>query len=205
MRSRTSRGVPEWFGGKDLYMGSCQTDTGKFRGSIGNVPGPPEGFRGSTGRGHPSWWAIWAAWGREPAPGGLGAPPPWAHAPRVWGETLKAAPLCLGGKPPLPGRRPPSRSHLEGSAPLAPSPINRGVRGGLLYTTKAQPLPSPTPLLLRTCLAKPCRSTAAPTTPRRRAAVGAIFLIAGSRRRRRRPSRTCVERGGAVRSALGHR
>ena len=31
MRSRTSRGVPEGSGGKDLYIGSCQTDTGMFR------------------------------------------------------------------------------------------------------------------------------------------------------------------------------
>ena len=76
MGSWTSRGDPEGSGGKDLYMGSCQTDTGKFRGHTGIVPGPPEGFRGSTGRGHPSRGATWAAWGREPAPGGLAAPPP---------------------------------------------------------------------------------------------------------------------------------
>ena len=79
MRSRTSRGVPEWSGGKDLYMGSPVLVTGKVSGDIGNVPGPPGGFRGSTGRGHPSRGATWAAWGREPAPGGLGAPPT-AHA-----------------------------------------------------------------------------------------------------------------------------
>ena len=125
------------------------------------------------------------------------------------GNPRGGAPLCLGGKFPLPGCRPPSRSHLEGPAPLAPSPINRGVRGGLNTQAKAQPLPSPTPLLLRTCSAKLCRNTAAPTAPRRRAALGAAFLnlsflLAGSRWRRRRPSRTCVERGGVVRSALGH-
>ena len=62
MRSRTSRGVPEGSGGKDLYMGSCHADTGKFRGHVGIVPGPPEGFRGSTGRGHPSRGGTWAAW-----------------------------------------------------------------------------------------------------------------------------------------------
>ena len=38
MRSRTSRGVPEWSGGKDLYMGSPVLVTGKVLGSIGNVP-----------------------------------------------------------------------------------------------------------------------------------------------------------------------
>ena len=53
----------------------------------------------------------------------------------------------MGGKSPLPGRRPPSRSHLEGPAPLAPSPINRGVRGGLQHTTQgaAPPLPNTSP------------------------------------------------------------
>ena len=94
MRSWTSRGDPEGSGGKDLYMGSCQTDTGKFRGHTGIVPGPPEGFRGSTGRGHPSWWATWAAWGREPAPGGLGAPPLGPMRLGL-GGTLKGAPVTL--------------------------------------------------------------------------------------------------------------
>ena len=32
MRSRTSRGVPEWSGGKDLYMGSPILATGKCSG-----------------------------------------------------------------------------------------------------------------------------------------------------------------------------
>ena len=49
MRSRTSRGVPEWSGGKDLYMGSCHTVAGKVRGHIGIVSGPPKGFRGPPG------------------------------------------------------------------------------------------------------------------------------------------------------------
>ena len=34
------------------YVGSCHTVTRKVRGHIGIVPGPPEGFRGSIGRGH---------------------------------------------------------------------------------------------------------------------------------------------------------
>ena len=57
----------------------------------------------------------------------------------------------MGGKFPLPGRRPPSRSHQEAPAPLSPSPINRGVRGGLLYTSKgaAPPLPNTSPPPLR--------------------------------------------------------
>jgi hypothetical protein len=48
MISRTSRGVPEWSGGKDLYMGSPVLVTEKVLGAIGNVPGPPGGSRGST-------------------------------------------------------------------------------------------------------------------------------------------------------------
>ena len=148
MRSWSSRGVPEWSGGEDLYMGSCHTVTGKFRGHIGIVPGPPEGFRGSTGRGHPSRRASWAVGGREPAPGGLGAPlGPMRLG--LGGGTLVGAPPLLGGQAPSPWSPPPSRSHLEGVGPLPPSPINRGARGGLQKSSKAQPLPSPTPLLLR--------------------------------------------------------
>ena len=189
MRSRTSRGVPEWSGGEDLYVGSCHTVTGKVRGHIGIVPGPPEGFwgppGGATSPGGPH--GLWRE-GNQPLEG-------WAHPPlgpmRLGlGGNPKGAPPCLGGKPPSPWPPPPSRSHLEGAGPLPPSPINRGVRGGLHTQAKAQPLPSPTPLLLRTCLAKPCRSTAASPPPRRRAAVGALFLnlsllLAGSRRGRR--------------------
>ena len=46
MRSRTSRGVPEWSRGEDLYMGSCNTVTGKFQGHTGIVPGPSKGVWG---------------------------------------------------------------------------------------------------------------------------------------------------------------
>ena len=77
MRSRMSRGVPEWSGGEELYIGSQVSATGKVSGVIGIVPGPPEGSRGSTGWGHLSRRAPWAELGREPAPIGLGRPP-WA-------------------------------------------------------------------------------------------------------------------------------
>ena len=69
MRSRTSRGVLEWSGGKDLYMGSLILVTGKVSGIIGIVPGVPKGVRGSTGGstcpgGHMGCggapWTIWA-------------------------------------------------------------------------------------------------------------------------------------------------
>ena len=52
MRSRMSREVPEWSGDKDLYMGTPYLVTGSVRGFIGIVPGPPKGFRRSTGRVH---------------------------------------------------------------------------------------------------------------------------------------------------------
>ena len=48
MRSRTSREVPEWSGGKDLYMGSLILVAGKVSRFIGIVPGVPKGVRGST-------------------------------------------------------------------------------------------------------------------------------------------------------------
>ena len=104
MRSRTSRGVSEWSGGKELYMGSAVTAIGKVSGSPGIVPGPPEGSRGSTGWGHLSRRAPWAEVGGEPAPSGLVRPPPPWPPLRLGLETLGqgGAPLALGGKsPPL--------------------------------------------------------------------------------------------------------
>ena len=102
MRSRTSRGVPEWSGGKDLYIGSPVSATGKVSGVTGIVPGPPEGSRGSTGWGHLSRRAPWAEVGGEPSPGGL-VRPPWAPLRLGLGTLGEGAPpLALGGKaPPL--------------------------------------------------------------------------------------------------------
>ena len=45
-------GVPEWSGGKELYIGSAISAVGTSFGVTGIVPGPPEGSRGSTGWGH---------------------------------------------------------------------------------------------------------------------------------------------------------
>src|SRR5918994_7506515 len=87
MISRTSREVPEWSGGGELYIGSQVSATGKVSGVTGIVPGPLEGSRGSTGWGHLSRRAPWAEVGREPAPSGLGAPP-WASPLRLGLETL---------------------------------------------------------------------------------------------------------------------
>ena len=117
MRSQTSRGVPEWSGGKELYIGSAISGIGTSFGVTGIVPGPPEGSRGSTGWGHLSRGATWAVGG---------APwPTWAKG------TSPKRPMRLGnprGKSPKGGR------HLRGalgrmdSSPslAAPLPWRRG-------------------------------------------------------------------------------
>ena len=103
MRSRTSRGVPEWSGGKDLYIGSPVSATGRVSGVTGIVPGPPEGSRGSTRWGHLSRRAPWAEVGKGTSPWWDGAPP--LGLPLCLGlETLGVggAPPDLGGKSPPP-------------------------------------------------------------------------------------------------------
>src|SRR4051812_9170123 len=106
MRSQTSRGVPKWSGGKDLYIGSPVSATGKVSGVIDIVPGPPEGSRGSTGWGHLSQRAPWAEVMWEPAPGGL-VRPPWASpAPRVGNPRGGGRPTWFGGQVSPLGRRP---------------------------------------------------------------------------------------------------
>ena len=92
MRSRTSRGVLKWSGGKDLYMGSPVLVTGKVSGANGNVPGPPGGSRGSTRWGYLPQRAEWAKCERGPAPGGLVCPLPLAH---------KAPNACRGLRNPI--------------------------------------------------------------------------------------------------------
>src|SRR3954466_13356280 len=95
MRSRTSRGVPEWSGGKDLYIGSAVSAIGTSFGDIGIVPGPPEGSRGSTKWGHLPRGATWALGGAPRPAWAKGNQPQGAHAPRVpsrrsprWGRHL---------------------------------------------------------------------------------------------------------------------
>ena len=84
MRSRTSRGVPEWSGGKDLYMGSLVLVARKVSRIIGIVPRVPKGVRGSTGGVHLPRGATWAV---------RGAPwPTWAKG------TSPKRPMRLGFK-----------------------------------------------------------------------------------------------------------
>src|SRR3954468_17022790 len=83
MRSWTSRGVPEWSGGKELYIGSAVSAIGTSFGVIGIVPGPPEGSRGSTGWGHLPRGATWAVGGAPWPTWAKGNQPQGGHAPRV--------------------------------------------------------------------------------------------------------------------------
>ena len=117
-------------------------------------------------------------------------------------------PPCLGGKLPPPLLPPPSRSHLEGPAPFPLLPINRGVRGGLEHHIQGAgpPLPdtSPPPRVLGKALPENCHSTT--TTPScccwsllPQPLPPPCWIKAWETS----PLRTCVERGGAVRSALG--
>ena len=107
MRSRTSRGVPEWSRGKDLYIGSPVLVTGKVSGAIGNVLGPPGGSRGSTRWGHRPQRAAWAKCGRGTAPGGLVHPPS-----RAQGEERREKGETLGSDGP--------KAHLVVRPPLSP-------------------------------------------------------------------------------------
>ena len=170
MRSRTSRGVPEWSGGEELYIGSPVSATGKVSGVTGIVPGPPEGSRGSTGWGHLSRRAPWAEVGREPAPSGLGAPP-WASPLRLGLETLGwgGAPLALGGKAPPLAAAPPSRWVVAGAPPSQGAYIKGGREGSNITALGAYLLPCYTSPSRRSS-AKPCRDPLHP--PLRRRAAG---------------------------------
>src|SRR4051812_42719235 len=96
MRSRTSQGVPEWSGGKYLYMGSPISAIGTSFGVIGIVPGPPEGSRGPTGWGHLSRRVPWAEVGRDPAQSGLGRHFLLGPMRLVWGNPKGRVPQGEG-------------------------------------------------------------------------------------------------------------
>ena len=132
MRSRTSRGVPKWSGGKELYIGSAISAIGTSFGVIGIVPGPPEGSRGSTGWGHLSRRAPWAEVGWELAPSGL-VRPPFPPPLRLGLETLGlgGASTWLGGQATPLVAAPPWRLHILGPAPPLGTPIYSGGEEGL--------------------------------------------------------------------------
>src|SRR3954462_1509936 len=118
MRSRTSRGVSEWSGGKELYIGSAVLAIGTSFGVIGIVPGPPDGPGGSTGWGHLPRGATWALGGAPSPTWAKGNQPQEAHAPRV-----------------PKGKRPTSGRHLlgalgGGNPPLATAPLGDQISQG---------------------------------------------------------------------------
>ena len=92
MRSRTSRGVPEWSGGEDLYMGSPVLATGRVSGVTGNVPGPPGG---ATSPGGP--YGLYVE-GNQPL-GGMGASPLGPMRLGLGGTLRGASPLAWGQAP----------------------------------------------------------------------------------------------------------
>src|SRR3954467_13070385 len=142
MRSQTSREVPEWSGGKELYIGSVVSAIGKDSGVTGIVSGPPDGSRGSTGWGHPSRRAPWAEVGREPAHSGL-VRPPWAFPLCLGLETLgQGAPHLPWGARLPPGRRPPWRCISRAAPPLGG--LYKGGEGGQPHPAALAP---PSPLL----------------------------------------------------------
>src|SRR4051812_30676162 len=144
MRSRTSRGVPEWSGGKELYIGSAVSATGTSFRVIGIVPGPLKGSRGSTRWGHPSRRAPWAEVGKGDQPlVGWCAPQGPPPAPRVGTLGWGGRPHTLGGTPP-PWPPPP----WEIQSPRAGAPpggLYKGGRGG----GQPHPLPWRLPLPLQ--------------------------------------------------------
>ena len=186
MRSRTSRGLPEWFGDEDLYMGSPYSVGGSVRGYIGIVPGPPKGFRGSTGRVHLPRRALWAEYGGEPAPRWAGCQTPRAHVRLgLGGGTLKGAP---------PWQPPPSRSIWRGPAPLSLAPINRGEVGGQAHHIQGAALSLPntssSSVVLGEALPENCKlHHHAVVLPE--LSLNFSSPLAGSRRRRR-PRAVCV-------------
>src|SRR3954468_23383206 len=116
MRSRTSRGVPEWSGGEELYIGSAVSAIGKDSGSpvlyrdhrMG--PGGPPG--GATHPGGPHG----LKWGGELAHSGLVRPLGPPPAPRVGNPRVGGAPLALGVLHPL-ATAPLGRFNLQGRRP----------------------------------------------------------------------------------------
>src|SRR3954462_8479248 len=128
MRSRTSRGVSEWSGGKELYIESVVLAIGTSFRVIGIVPGLPEGPGGSTGWGHLPRGATWALGVRLGLHGPRGASP-WRPMRLKVGNPKRGAPPCLGGKP-YPRPPPPRRRHLLGPALPLGGYIKRGRGGG---------------------------------------------------------------------------
>jgi len=145
---------------------------------------------------------------------GQGHQPQEAHAPRdKEGKSPKGGRHLLGAlgrRDSSLGRRPPRRLDLLGPAPPLGPPIYSGGYGGLLtFCLWCSPPPLPSPSPLPWCLAKPCRIA---TLLHHHHAI--VLLLDGVflnlslspcwiKAWETSSGCTCVERGGAVRSALG--
>ena len=139
-----------------------------------------------------------------------------------WGATLGLPPMrlglgTLGGEFPLALGGKATPSPLVAAAPLEIPSLGAGAPQGAYITggregRRKQPWAPPsspaTPLSLsRRSSAKPCRRAATSTTTPSCCwiSINLSAPLAGSRKEETSLHRTCVERGGAVRSALGHR
>ena len=179
MRSRTSRGVPEWSGGKDLYIGSPVSAIGTSFGVIGIVPGPPEGSRGPTGWGHlprGATWAVgcapWPIWAKGTSPK---RPMRQGNLGREESSRGKAPPRCLGEDGLLPPLAAPFLGGRGKAAP-PPSPLPLYIvegREGIHTRSLGASLPPVTPPPLPQVLDEALQNChAPPSPPRRRAAAG---------------------------------
>ena len=133
MRSRMSRGVPEWSGGKYLYMGSLILVAGKVSHFIGIVPGVPKGVRGSTKGVHQPRGGTWAVGVCALAYMAKGTSPKRPMRQEIRerkspkrGRHLRGA---LGRRDSSLGRTLPWRKG-QGCAPLSLGPIYSGGKGG---------------------------------------------------------------------------
>ena len=156
-------------------------------------PGGPRGLKVEGNQPLMGWGAT------------LGLPPMRLGLGTLGGEF----PLALGGKAtPSPlAAAPPWRSHLQGLR----TPLGGLYKGGggraAHYSLWRLPPPLQHLSLSRRSSAKPCRRAATSTTTPSCCwiSINLSSPLAGSRKEETSLHRTCVERGGAVRSALGHR
>ena len=165
-----------------------------------------KGPGGSTGWGHLSRRGPWAeVGGNQPLVGWcapLGPPP----APRVGNPRVGGHPTCLGGQATPLGRHPPSDGISRGPAPPR-APINSGGREGSSTTAPGASLSPCNTSPSRRSSAKPCRD---PRYIHHHAVVlldlhQPLLPPCWIKKEETSLLRTCVERGGAVCSALGHR
>ena len=162
-------------------------------------PGGPPGGATYPGGPHGLKWE-----GNQPLVGWC-APPGPPSAPRVGNPRGGGASTCLGGQGTPLGRRPPRRSHLLGPEPPLgtlyiegeggqPHPCTCRLPSPLLHLSLPQTLGEALPgsLLHPPPRRRAARSSSTSPSPLLDQEGGDVFL-----------NRTCVERGGVVRSALG--